>query len=105
MTSGAPLTDRMRSFLFSLARQMAKRGLTRVKFSTDDFEGRVTTDGVSRGFGWVTGPVYEATIESNLVATNVRFVVRTGELENPENLEWVDLYDLVSDPATEPSLN
>ena len=80
MVSGLPLTKDMRDCLHEVARMMVRKDLSRLPFRADDFEGCACTSGEHASLVWIGGIVFTANIESQLMTTRVRYIVRTAEL-------------------------
>lgn len=102
MVSGTPLTEAMRNHLFTVARQMVVHGHTKRRFTTDDFEGCVYTQGQQAALGMFSGVHFTAVIESDRISTRTSFIVPTGELADLDQSKWYDLFPHWDDG---PSLN
>jgi hypothetical protein len=92
MTSGRPLNDRARSYLFYLARAMMREKAERYEINEDGCEGGVETKFTSALLGTIGGIVFWATLHTDGGSTTVRFIVRHTDLEegdpNPFFCAW-----------------
>lgn len=87
MLSGMPLTGQISQALFDGAKKMWADGEEKLDVSTQEFEGRIRTQGKHSLLGSIGGVLFEANIETDLGSTNVRFIVQTRQLPD-ENARW-----------------
>ncbi len=102
MAAGAPLTDAIRTHLFTVAREMVAKGRTKQKFRNDDCEGCVYTNGEWASMATISGVYFTAVVETGQVNTKVKFIVPSGELADLDQAKWYDLFPQWNDG---PSLN
>ncbi len=103
VSSGLPLSDEMCDLLHASARTMVHKDQPKLRIRGSNFEGLVISTGQNASLGTVAGAVFEATLESNVFVTKVKFIVRTADLEGLEQGQWLDVGEFGDRP--EPSLN
>lgn len=92
MFSGIRLNESMRRFLFKSARQMVLQKERHGRVKTDEFEGEISTDFDTAGFGFIYGMKFSAAVDSIHGSTKVVFIVRTNDLKNidPDEGFWME---------------
>ena len=101
MTSGGPMTDSLREYLFFLARQMMREKKERFELKEEEFAIGVETKFASALLGTTGGIVFWATVEVGPHTIRARYIVRHSDLEagDPDpNLEAWEPSDLSVEP-------
>ena len=80
--------------LFQIARCMAKFGKEKQKVVHDDCSGFVTTKWESAGMGAISGIIFDADVHTMKGQVQVKFLVRTGELDGLDTAEWYTYREL-----------
>ena len=92
MSSGGPMTDPMRTYLFYIARQMMREKKECFKLSEDGFEIGIETKFSSALLGTIGGIVFRAIVEVGSHTIHARYIVRHSDLEegdpDPRFNEW-----------------
>lgn len=88
MKTGLPLSVEMCDRLHGAARQMIRRGKSKLRLRGENFEGQALTEGHHVSLGFISGVEFSAVIESQAFVTRVRFIVRTSDLEGIEDAVW-----------------
>lgn len=88
MASGRPLSDESRRLLLWIAVDLFTSGKQYKPFSSVWGEGFVSTRGNSVCLGAIAGMMFTAKIATEEGETEVRYIVRTHDLEFSEDAEW-----------------
>jgi len=106
MTSRVSLTSRMADVLFDTACLMLKKGEGRKRIKDIEIEGEIRTDFTDRVLSSVGGVEFIATVETELGAGTVKYLVRPADVEKRNKLEWAPFFsieDLMEELAAPPS--
>ncbi len=76
MLRGPGITDRIRNELCIAASELMENGSKSGRIKTDDFEGKITTEGETSVLGSISGTVFFAEVESGRGKTCAKFIMR-----------------------------
>jgi len=93
------LTDEMRNLLFYTALYMARDKVARKVLRRPCCEGEVTTDFSCADLGGMGGMLFKARLETDAGQRQVKFLVRTRDLEFLDKAEWELLDHLAGEDA------
>ena len=75
------ITDEVKDMLFRAACFMTHRSLEKLKIKNGFVEGAVTTNRTPAILGSVAGTIFRAEVESESGKTDIKYLVRTGDIE------------------------
>lgn len=91
LTSGQPLTEKVRDVLFENACDMIAEENEYQEIKGRDYAGVIKTDFETVSLGTAVGIVFDAAIEFNGKKTTVQYIVRGSDYEHFSELKWVDV--------------
>lgn len=94
MFSGKSLTDKISEVLFINAHDMVEEGTTKRRVKGRDYDGVITSDLQAIAAFGTTGVVFSAQIGTTQGDTDVQYLVRVGDLDQPieaYKLEFIDI--------------
>jgi hypothetical protein len=88
MTGGQPLTGTICNALLGTAQGLVRDQQRARAIEGDGYDGLVTTCFRRATLEFIAGYEFEARLETDLGSTEVRFVVRDGDLHDLDRLRW-----------------
>ncbi|HVV15047.1 MAG TPA: hypothetical protein VHD55_01440 [Candidatus Paceibacterota bacterium] len=88
MVRGTGITNSMSSLLYRTAMQMVQEKKSSKKFKGGDCQGVLSTEWKYAGMGTISGLQFSAKVESAAGTTEVTFIIRSLDLDEPDDDSW-----------------